>query len=80
MRWTSDEEPVAFVAGSTALADRNNRTSPTCCAYRALDALGAVSGVLAGVSSYMFLGRLDWITEFRLGHGWLLSCFQRLAR
>ena len=72
MRWTSDEEHVAFVAGSTALADRNNRTSPTCCAYRALDALGAVSGVLAECRSDVLMERLDRITEFRLEHGWLL--------
>jgi len=72
VRWTSDEEHVAFVAGSTALADRNNRTSPTCCAYRALDALGAVSGVLAECRSDVLMERLDRITEFRLEHGWLL--------
>lgn len=34
--------------------------------------LGAVSGVLAGVSSYVFLEGLDRITEFRLDHEWLL--------
>ncbi|MGE3445883.1 MAG: chloride channel protein [Acidimicrobiia bacterium] len=34
--------------------------------------LGAVSGVLAGVSSYVFLEGLDRMTEFRLDHEWLL--------
>lgn len=34
--------------------------------------LGAVSGGLAGVSSYVFLEGLDRVTRFRLDHGWLL--------
>lgn len=34
--------------------------------------LGAVSGVLAGVSSFVFLEGLDRVTEFRLSHTWLL--------
>lgn len=34
--------------------------------------LGAASGVLAGVSSYVFLEGLDRITRFRTQHGWLL--------
>lgn len=34
--------------------------------------LGAVSGVLAGVSSFVFLEGLDRVTEFRLAHTWLL--------
>lgn len=35
-------------------------------------ALGAVVGVLAGLSSFVFLDVLDRITRYRLGHGWLL--------
>jgi H+/Cl- antiporter ClcA len=35
-------------------------------------ALGAASGVLAGVSSYVFLEGLDRVTEVRTEHGWLL--------
>lgn len=35
-------------------------------------ALGAVSGVLAGVSSFVFLDVLDRITAYRVAHGWLL--------
>ena len=42
------------------------------CACRALTALGAASGVLAGVSSYLFLEALDRITKVRLGHDLLL--------
>lgn len=37
--------------------------------------LGSISGVLAGVSSFVFLEGLDRVTSFRLGHGgliWLL--------
>lgn len=34
--------------------------------------LGAASGVLAGVSSWLFLDVLDRITRFREAHGWLL--------
>ena len=34
--------------------------------------LGAVVGVLAGLSSFVFLDVLDRITRYRLGHGWLL--------
>ena len=34
--------------------------------------LGSVSGVLAGVSSAVFLKALDWATRTRLEHGWLL--------
>ena len=34
--------------------------------------LGAVSGALAGVSSYVFLESLDKVTELRLDHEWLL--------
>jgi H+/Cl- antiporter ClcA len=35
-------------------------------------ALGAVSGVLAGVASYVFLELLDRVTELRLDHGWIV--------
>lgn len=35
-------------------------------------ALGAVSGVLAGASSFVFLEGLDRVTTFRLAHTWLL--------
>jgi H+/Cl- antiporter ClcA len=35
-------------------------------------ALGAVSGVLAGVSSYVFLEGLDKVTAFRVDHQWLV--------
>ena len=35
-------------------------------------ALGAVSGVLAGLASAGFLESLDWITNLRLAHPWLL--------
>ena len=34
--------------------------------------LGAMSGVLAGLSSFVFLEGLDRITSFRLSHTWLL--------
>lgn len=34
--------------------------------------LGSVSGLLAGLSSYVFLVGLDRVTEFRLDHPWLL--------
>lgn len=34
--------------------------------------LGAVSGVLAGLSSYLFLEGLDRVTAFREAHDWLL--------
>ena len=34
--------------------------------------LGAVSGVLAGLSSYIFLEGLDRVTRYRLQHGWLI--------
>ena len=34
--------------------------------------LGAVCGVLAGGSSWLFLEGLDRITRFRIDHGWLL--------
>ncbi len=34
--------------------------------------LGAVSGVLAGVSSFVFLAGLELVTETRLAHPWLL--------
>src|SRR3954470_15755426 len=35
-------------------------------------ALGSVVGVLAGLSSAGFLITLDWVTEIRLPHPWLL--------
>lgn len=35
-------------------------------------ALGAVSGVLAGLSSFVFLEGLNRVTDFRLEHTWLL--------
>ncbi len=41
------------------------------CLVRAM-ALGAVAGVLAGVSSAVFLAGLDWVTETRISHPWLL--------
>lgn len=34
--------------------------------------LGAVSGVLAGLSSFVFLEGLNRVTDFRLAHTWLL--------
>lgn len=34
--------------------------------------LGSASGVLAGVSSAVFLKALDWATRTRLEHGWLV--------
>lgn len=34
--------------------------------------LGAAAGVLAGVASFAFLESLDWATEQRLGHPWLV--------
>ncbi|MEO8266052.1 MAG: chloride channel protein [Ilumatobacteraceae bacterium] len=34
--------------------------------------LGAISGVLAGLSSFALLEGLDRITRFRVAHGWLL--------
>ena len=34
--------------------------------------LGSVVGVLAGLSSAGFLITLDWVTEIRLDHPWLL--------
>ena len=34
--------------------------------------LGAMSGVLAGLASYVFLWVLDRVTEFRLVHDWLV--------
>ena len=34
--------------------------------------LGSASGVLAGLSSYVFLEGLDRVTSFRLDHGWLV--------
>jgi H+/Cl- antiporter ClcA len=34
--------------------------------------LGAASGVLAGVSSFVFLEGLDRVTRFRVAHAWLL--------
>jgi len=34
--------------------------------------LGSVSGMLAGVSSAVFLKALDWATRTRIEHGWLL--------
>ncbi|MBI5089844.1 MAG: chloride channel protein [Actinobacteria bacterium] len=36
-------------------------------------ALGAVVGVLAGLSSAAFLEALRWVTEVRLDHGWLIA-------
>lgn len=36
--------------------------------------LGAVSGVLAGVSSFVFLEGLDRVTDVRVAHGWLVWC------
>lgn len=36
-------------------------------------ALGAASGVLAGVSSYVFLEGLERVTEYRVEHDWLLA-------
>ncbi|CAN5584633.1 voltage-gated chloride channel family protein [soil metagenome] len=35
-------------------------------------ALGAASGALAGVASFVFLEGLDRITEYRVEHGWLV--------
>lgn len=35
-------------------------------------ALGAVSGVLAGLAAYVFLEGLDRVTRIRLDHGWLV--------
>ena len=35
-------------------------------------ALGAVVGVLAGLSSAAFLQTLTWVTDLRIQHGWLL--------
>lgn len=35
-------------------------------------ALGAASGVLAGLASAAFLSALEWATETRLDHGWLI--------
>ena len=35
-------------------------------------ALGALSGVLAGVASFVFLTGLDWVTERRLENEWLI--------
>ncbi len=34
--------------------------------------LGSVSGVLAGLSSYLFLEGLDRVTSFRIDHGWII--------
>ena len=34
--------------------------------------LGAVVGVIAGVSSAAFLAALSWVTDVRIDHGWLL--------
>lgn len=34
--------------------------------------LGAASGTLAGLASWVFLEGLDRVTEFRLDHGWLV--------
>ena len=34
--------------------------------------LGAASGALAGVASYVFLELLDRVTELRLDHGWIV--------
>ncbi len=34
--------------------------------------LGAASGALAGLASWVFLEGLDRVTEFRLDHGWLV--------
>src|SRR5690348_2095930 len=34
--------------------------------------LGSVVGVLAGLSSAAFLVTLDWVTDIRLTHPWLL--------
>jgi H+/Cl- antiporter ClcA len=34
--------------------------------------LGSASGVLAGLSSYVFLEGLDKVTEFRIDHDWLV--------
>ena len=36
-------------------------------------ALGALSGVLAGVASFVFLEGLDWVTEKRLENEWLIA-------
>ena len=36
-------------------------------------ALGALSGVLAGVASFVFLRGLDWVTKTRLQHEWLIA-------
>lgn len=35
--------------------------------------LGALSGVLAGVASFVFLEGLDWVTETRLENEWLIA-------
>jgi H+/Cl- antiporter ClcA len=35
-------------------------------------ALGAASGVLAGIASFAFLEALDWATDMRLDHPWLI--------
>lgn len=35
-------------------------------------ALGALAGVLAGASSAAFLSALEWVTDYRVAHGWLL--------
>lgn len=35
-------------------------------------ALGAIVGVLAGLSSAAFLQTLTWVTDLRIEHGWLL--------
>lgn len=34
--------------------------------------LGAASGVLAGLSSYVFTELLTWVTDARVDHGWLV--------
>lgn len=34
--------------------------------------LGGLSGLLAGVSSFVFLSTLDRVTAFRVSHGWML--------
>ncbi len=36
-------------------------------------ALGALSGVLAGIAAFVFLSGLDWVTTTRLDHEWLVG-------
>jgi H+/Cl- antiporter ClcA len=66
-----DDDPVQVNARSRVASEVRGQVGLALHLLRWI-ALGAVSGVLAGLSSFVFLEGLDRVTEYRVEHDWLL--------